>query len=288
MNRAFMPSIAGLLVLAPLASAQQPPATTPAPAQAPSAPTTAESPALSGPRVPETPAAPGLVTRDFNGQVRRPETTPEEAALALLDLDAPARAAVRAIIEKRDAIIDRFVGENLDLLTKFGAAAGANDKLDQLGLGLEAFQKLAPLREGGSLWEQIAAALPQAPAEKFNALMKDYWDAIAEEGKRTPNEKGKPRGRFEIVAAERIAILGREIESSFNRLLYSGGLIVSYFAKDLDLTDTQKARVRQMTLDFARRTNLKPTEKDQQGLVVELLSILTEEQRVKVTKKLGI
>lgn len=280
-----------LAVVSPVAMAitalAQPPAPQAALATDPK-PAAAQPPALAGPKVAPKAEPQGIVSVDFNGEVRRPEMTPEEAAIARLDLDDAIKARVRAIINKRDAIIDDFVSGNLDLLTKFGAAAGGNDKLDQAMLGLEAFQKLAPLREGGSLWEQVKAALPEEPAKKFDALMNEYWDAIVAEGKRTKNDKGKERTRFEIVIAERLAILGKEIERSFARQQYSGGIVIGYFTQDLNLTDAQKARVRQMSLEFARKTDFNATEDQQQKLLLELMSILNEEQRAKVIKRLGL
>jgi len=249
---------------------------------------TEQPPALAGPKVAPPKNSTGIVALDFNGEVRRPEMTPEEAALARLELDESIRTKVSRIINRRDAIIDDFVSGNLDLLTKFGAAAGGGDKLDQAALGLEAFQKLAPLREGGSLWEQVKAALPEEPAKKFDALMNEYWDAIVTEGKRTKNEQGKERGRFEIVVAERLAIIGKEIERSFYRQQYSGGIVVGYFTQDLDLTAAQKARVRQMSLEFAQKHDFNATEEQQQELLVELMSILNAEQRAKVMKRLGV
>jgi len=265
--------------LALAAASAQPPATKPQPRDK------APRPALAGPAV--TPAAPaaGIVSFDFNGSVRRHETTPEEAAVEKLSLDEALRAKVLKIFRRRDSVLDDFVVHNIDLLTKFGAAAGGNDKLDQAMLGLEAFQKLAPLREGGSLWEQVKAALPPEPSKKFDSLMTEYWDAVVAEGKRTKNDKGKDRSRFEIVSGERLAILGKEIERSFYRQQYSGNIIIGYLTQDLDLTDAQEARLRQISAEFSRDADKEASEKDQQKLVLEMLSVLTEEQRAKVIKR---
>ncbi len=242
-------------------------------------------PALAGPSVAPAAPATGIVAFDFNGEVRRHDTTPEEAAVEKLNLDREIRARVRKVLNRRDAIIDEFVAGNIDLLTKFAAAAGGNDKLDQAMLGVEALQKLAPLREGGSLWEQVKAALPENAAEKFDAIMSEYWDAVVAEGKRKKNDKGKERSRFEIVAEERVTSFGREIERSFYRQQYSGNIIIGYLTQGLDLTEDQKIRLRQMSLEFSRDSETEPTEEEQQKLVLEMLSILTEAQRAKVIKR---
>lgn len=243
-----------------------------------------EAAPLTGPAVKEA-ARPGtIVERDFNGAVRRPESTPEEAAIHLLNLSEDVAAKVRAVLEKRSSTIDAFVAGNLNLLTKFGVAAGTGNKMDLAGLGLEAFNKTAAMREGGSLWEQVKAVLPTDAAQRFDSLMREYWEAIVVEGKRTKNEEGKERGRFEITTAERVAILGREIEQSLNSQLYSGSLYVNAVKAKVELSESQKRRIEELTLDFAKRTNFKPSEKEQGQLVIAILATLDEKQRAVVAR----
>lgn len=268
-------------------------------ALAQSSPATKDSSPLAGPRVVEPARTNPLVTMDFNGLIRRPETTPEESVLAAMPLDEQVRRAVKAVFDRRQAVLDEFVVKEVDLLTKFGAAAGTNDKLDQAALGVEAFHKLAPLREGGSLWEQVSAALPANQASEFNTRMNAYWDAIVAEGKKIKKAKGiddlrpgekpveKERSRFEIVAEERLKILGQEIKDSFERQQASGEYLIKYFTHDLGLSATQKARIQEMTLAFITETGMKPNDEQQQALALRAMSILTEAQRLKVAEKIA-
>lgn len=254
---------------------------------------------LAGPRVVSPAKTNPLVTMDFNGLIRRPETTPEEAVVGAMTINEQARRAVKAVFDRRQAILDEFVVKEVDLLTKFGAAAGTNDKLDQAALGVEAFHKLAPLREGGSLWEQVMAALPAADASEFNTRMNAYWDAIVAEGKKLKKAKGidelkpgektveKERTRFEIVAEERLKILGEEIKNSFERQQASGEYLIKYFTHDLGLSATQKVRIQEMTLAFIAETGMKPTDKQQEALAIRAMSIMTEAQRLKVAEKIA-
>lgn len=253
---------------------------------------------LAGPRVVEPAKSDPLFTMDFNGQIRRPETTPEEAVITAMNLDDKARAAVKKVFDRRQAILDEFVVKEVDLLTKFGVASGTNDKLDQATLGIEAFRKLAPLREGGSLWEQVMDALPASDAKEFNTRMNAYWDAIVAEGKKLkkgkdaaemkPGEKivEKERSRFEIVVEERLKILGQEIKDSFERQQASGEYLIKYFTHDLGLSPNQKARIQEMTLAYINETGMKPTDEQQKQLALRAMSILTEEQRLKVAEKI--
>lgn len=264
------------------AAMAEPPRETP-PAQNPAS---AETPGvLSGPQVTEAKRADSIVEYDFDGAVRRPESTPEETAAAKLGLEGEVKESVRKVFERRMTIIDDFVSGNIDLLTKLGNAAG--NKKDQAVLLLEAAQKLSPLREGGTLWDQVAATLPRDKAARFDTMLKEYWDAIVAEGKRTKNDEGKLKNRFEVVAGERLAVLGREIQQSFERQLKAGTLFIKAITSDLALSQAQKDRIRDITLAYGARTGMDPTEKQRELLIVEILSVLDEKQREAVAKKFG-
>ena len=250
---------------------------------APGAQAQEQSP-LAGPSVTSKAKPASLVERDFNGAVRRPERTPEEAAIAILTLSDAAKAKVEEVFDRRYQALDAFVAGNINLLTKFGVAFGTGNKLDMAGLGIEAFNKTANLRIGGSLWEQVRAALPSDVAPKFDALMNEYWDAVVAEGRKTKNEQGKERSRFEITTAEKLQIFGHEIEQSFNSQIYSGSLYVNALKAKVNLTQSQRKRIEELTLDFAKRTNFKPTDKDQGQLVIAILAVLDESQRAQVAR----
>lgn len=240
---------------------------------------------LGGPRIDAPPSAPSLVSTDFNGTVRRLETTPEEAAVALLNLTGSAKERVDALLAKRGKAIEEFVTGNLDLLTKLDTAGKTNNKRDQLMLGLEAFQKLSAVWKDGTLFDQVKAALPDDQRAEFERLVTGYWNALVEEGKNIPNEEGKKRGRFEIVAGERLQAFVGEIGRAFERGVKSGRLIAEFVLKDLNLTDAQKARVREIIDSEAAEAPLKEDDKRYEGLFLKILGILDEKQRTAVLKR---
>lgn len=241
---------------------------------------------LGGPRIDAPPsAASSLVSTDFNGTVRRLETTPEEAAVALLNLTGSAKERVDALFAKRGKAIEEFVTGNLDLLTKLDTAGKTNNKRDQLMLGLEAFQKLNAVWKDGTLFDQVKAALPDDKRAEFERLVTGYWNALVEEGKNIPNEEGKKRGRFEIVAGERLQAFVGEIGRAFERGVKSGRLIAEFVLKDLNLTDAQKARVREIIDSEAAEAPLKEDDKRYEGLFLKILGILDEKQRTAVLKR---
>ena len=241
---------------------------------------------LGGPKVDApTQAAPTLVSTDFNGTVRRLETTPEEAAVALLKLSGEAKERVDALFAKRGKAIEEFVTGNLDLLTKLDTAGKTNNKRDQLMLGLEAFQKLNAVWKDGTLFDQVKALLPEDQRAEFERLVTNYWNALVEEGKNIPGENGKKRGRFEIVAGERLQAFVGEIGRAFERGVKSGRLIAEFVLKDLNLTDAQKARVREIIDSEAAEAPLKEDDKRYEGLFLKVLGILDEKQRTAVLKR---
>ena len=86
---------------------------------------------LAGPTVQITPAPPTHEKRDFNGSLIRPDMAIEEAALELLDLTAEERAAAQIVLDKRAAILDGVVADNLELLIQFNGAADGNPRVHQ-------------------------------------------------------------------------------------------------------------------------------------------------------------
>lgn len=281
---------AAAMGVVPDALAQNAPPETPSkqPAKAPTTPPPSQPAAnpLGGPKI-DAPsqAAPSLVSTDFNGTVRRLETTPEEAAVALLKLSGEAKERVDSLFAKRGKAIEEFVTGNLDLLTKLDTAGKTNNKRDQLMLGLEAFQKLNAVWKDGTLFDQVKALLPEDQRAEFERLVTNYWNALVEEGKNIPNEDGKKRGRFEIVAGERLQAFVGEIGRAFERGVKSGRLIAEFVLKDLNLTDAQKARVREIIDSEAAEAPLKEDDKRYEGLFLKILGILDEQQRTAIIKR---
>ncbi len=235
---------------------------------------------LAGPRVVEAaPARVSIVSTDFNGKVRRPECTPEESAMLALGLDEAALGAARARLVERERLIDEFVGGNLDLLTKFQAASAAGDKKDLFALGLEAAGKLKVLRDRGPLRDELRAALPEASRGEFDRLLNEYWSAVARERASAPKADGKRPGRIGIIIAERLEILGREIERSFRRMEKSGDLAYRFITTGLDLNPQQAARIREVCARFAEESAGSPTREQETRLALGVASFLDEAQR---------
>ena len=243
----------------------------------------AERSPLAGHAVDQKPEARAtIVTRDFEGRVRRPDSTPVEAAVVELTLDAEARAKVDTVLAARARVLDEFVGKNLDLLTRFGAAENSTDAGDKLLLAVEAYQKLEPLRAQGPLDQQVRGALPPDQAKEYDRLLREYWTALAEED----SHATKPKGRIGVVLEEKMKDLGREIEAAFHRSERSGGVLYYYLFGSMTLTPDQSKRLHELCANYSMK-GIDNQDKTAQGVFfLAATQVLEPEQRKAFVKKL--
>ncbi|MBL0926736.1 MAG: hypothetical protein IBJ11_03670 [Phycisphaerales bacterium] len=269
-----MPLHCTLAALAMVAAAA-PPGASPQPRAA--APAPAPAGALAGPSVEVDRATRGIVARDFEGRVVRPETTPEQASLALLDLDAASRAGVDAVLAERARLLEAFVAENAELLQKLATADAAGERVKQIALALEAYQKLEGVRAKGPLREQIRKALAPDAAERFEAILAAYDDALVDDARRS----GETKPRWAILAEERLKAFGKEGERAFERSVESGGLALGLLTVDLNLRPEQRGPLREILRRFAELDRQGGQDVQKLSAFIEAMSILDAEQRPK-------
>jgi hypothetical protein len=238
---------------------------------------------LAGPQLAEKENRPTLIEFGIDGKVRRPETTPEEAALRLLDLDDTTRAAVDRVIAARARILEHFVARNINLLIIAGTAGATGDKLDQFLVGLASFRKLLPLWDRGPIRAEIEAVLPEAQRAQFGALLEEYWTAIVDEHRRA--KPGEDITWFGAMLEERMAIVGKQIEQAYQRQEKSGTLAYYYLMDGLDLKPAQERRVRELITEFTERGGDDLPKAEQEKLFGGILAMLTPEQAAKLLKK---
>lgn len=245
---------------APLASAQDSAPADPSP--------------LSGPSVPDETASP-RVQRDFEGNMKPLEVRPEIAALDELTLSEAERLGVDGVLAKRTATMERLIRENIDLLLRAQAVREGNDPEARRAL-LEDFGKaFKELTADGPLSEQIAAAMSEENAEKFNAINKEYWrELIGPE----PGDGDRGRGRIARVA---VKLLGQEVKQTYERMIGDGKEQLERVIAELQLTPEQEAKIRAIVTEFGQKTKLNPTGMQRVGLFAQVAKELTPEQRKK-------
>lgn len=239
--------------------------------------------ALAGPSVHERERR-TIVQRDLFGVLQRPDETPEEAVAAKLDLATPERERVEKVFLRRLRLIDQCVAGNAELIAILRKGGGQAGAMEKLGLVAQAAKALDPVRREPALWEQVRAVLPAQAAPEFDRMMNEYWDAVAADGRaRAPGVLE----RFAIISKERLAILGREIERSFQTLGDSGALAVTALTSGLglDLTESQRSQLAVMAREYDDTVTMAPSEDQKRALVLKVLSILGPQQREKVLAK---
>jgi hypothetical protein len=260
-----------------------------------SPPGTPASP-LGGPRQPalsNPDAPPSIVRTGEMGLIERTAQPPEAIAVERLTLSEQAREKAMAVLARRANILDTFVAENLDLLTKFATAAATNDRADQLRLLSEGAGKLRPLLLDRPLAAQLRDTLPEDQTNRFGVMLEDYWDAVVGEVQATERaaaqalgEKGaaKVRSRFAIITEERLKGLGREIEAAFQRQIASGDLIYRVATRGVDLTGEQSAAIRELCREYAERTKGNASNQDNVQLFLRIASLVDVDTQVKMIR----
>lgn len=229
-----------------------------------------------------------IVVQELDGTVKPLETTPEEAAVAKLRLDASALAKVQKVFDRRASQIDQLTIGNLDLFNKLGTATAAGKTLDQLQLGVELWRKTEPLRERGSLRKQVKAALPSDRQSQFDTMLDEYWDAVAADAKRLAKSEG---GKSNVVGAKlegKLKLLGKEIERSFQRQLASGDLVFHFVFRGVELKPEQSERLRSQWADFWQRTKGDASKEEYVGIFMSISSQLDNTQRPIVMENLAL
>lgn len=258
----------------------------------PTAPDPVRQNPLAGPKVNAPSPRASMVEHGFNGEVKLPETTPEEAALGAMRLDTPdaspaqreAHARAREILDERAAFLDELVAGNLELLSRLDGA-DARPGGEKAALAWAVWEKVRPLREKGLLQDRVREVLPEAERARFDAILNEFWREIIAERRTKPKPDGKKPGRIEIIAAVRFESFGKEIERSFYRIIQSGRLLFEYSTRDLKLTKEQERSLRDLAAEHAKKGD-NASEEDNRKLFLKALFVLDESQRPKFIRNL--
>lgn len=254
------------------------------PAGSPPSPSPAASDPLAGPSVGDRAAGlPSLVRKDFDGKLVRLEAPPAELALDQLDLPADVRARIDQALAERAAILDKVVRENIGLLMRLGAAGDSGRPGEAIRLLGELLAKLQPLSQRGSFEDEAARLMPQPQQDRYKAIIREYYDAVALDG---VWDKGRvsPGPRTGAIAAENLRLLGRQAERSFQRQFGQGEQDFERLLADLNLRPEQEQRVRELVRSTYERTLLNPSEGDKLRLFMSIMAWLDLDQQQRLVR----
>ena len=223
-----------------------------------------------------------IVRWGYEGRLVRLDTTPEQAALELLDLAPTVRERVNTILAERMAIFDKTVIESLDLISRFESAkALKNTKAMRETLGTF-MGRLAPLVRRGPAAMELARAMPREQAKKFQAMVSQYHKAVLTDEKRLAQRERRKFHPIEVALKARGDELGQEIERSIKRSAAMADAGFEMLLQSLDLDPEVEAMIRSRTLEFVQKVNFNPTKEQEDGFMAQLFLDLDRASRVKI------
>lgn len=240
-------------------------------------------PVLSGPRVGE----PGLATRprsiverDLDGSLKRLESDPIAAALAMLDLDEASSAAARGVIEARERGMDSLVRDHLREVAELSNARQAGDKTRVRELTRALLTAAGPMLQKGPLIDQVCAVIPSDSAGELRAMVSEYETALREETAKTAGAQRR-QGRLNGAIAERLEGFGHEIKRAYERTFGARQKEFQELIATLDLSPEQESKVQRIFTDLFQKTYGKPSRTQNATAVMEAYNLLNAEQRRK-------
>lgn len=253
-------------------------------AATPTAPDAERDP-LAGPKV-DDPAARTLVRYDMQGRLQLVDMRPEEAALALLDLDETRRMQAREVVLDRSDAVRLYLTEHVELLKEFASPAALKDPTtgkDISGaLAKQLFEGFDPQRTRDPLLSPLATVLTPEEHARLTQLVDEYWEAwIAREQKqqaKTPREK--------IVEQLVARTFARETQRIYESSLRPIRQKMDTIANAAGASDEQKDVLRRAFVEFIRAGKLRPTAEHRAALAQAIHDALTPEQRVKLVEQM--
>lgn len=245
-----------------------------------------EAPALLGPSI-RADTRPSIVEWRYDGTLRELETTPEEAAISLMEIDAETRARADAIFASRQAFFDGVLSRHLTVALEIDAAKKAEEKLTVARLTFELLAAFEPLRHEPVVAAQIEAILTPAEGELFRSMLCEYDDAFALDLRARAEREGRETNLVEVVATRTGTLFGRELERSFKRMEVSGQIAFEYVLGQLDLTREQADRARKAASPYLGANPDGMTEKEYGLAFLAMGAYLNEAQRMKLAEILA-
>lgn len=232
---------------------------------------------FGGPKVGERVTSASLVERDAAGALVRLEVVPEEAALALVELDEESRARVDAVIAERASRWNRVVRDEIGLLLEIRAAVGAGDREGAAALLRQLSERAPGLFNDRAYANRLLDAAPPDVVPVVRALAREYRTAVMGELRR---RAAAGEGEVEALGMrERVEALGRELRRAYERTFAFDRADLEEMLGMLGLRPEVDAAVRNAVVNFAQKNALgEASAADRDALVRELRRMLTAGQ----------
>lgn len=238
-----------------------------------------EEPLLAGPRLTQEAEERTLVRFEFNGNLRRLDRTPEEAALDALNLPTEIRNHADDALHLRQTALDEFVRKDLGILLVLARARQAGNKPEAPALVSDFAERVeavgAPLR----LRDVIARSLPEADRREFQRMIDEYWRALVLD----ETQQARVRRETFTLSQARVRVVlnttANELRRAFERRCRAGDGTIDRLAVRLELRPDQDAKVRTPLQELISKSRSKPNPRELYDLTNKVLPHLDPYQR---------
>jgi hypothetical protein len=257
---------------------QETPASQPAQAPAPNV-------QLSGPRVAPPAAEARLISYNLDGALRRLEIPPEEAALELIGLSESERAGADKVLSERAVAVDKVVADNLPLLLKFQGVRKNDSQKEQMQALSELRRAMEPVRQRGTLREELSKVIPPEKMAQLDLLVSDYRQAVLLEAEQTLKLRGEAPKPEAIRGREMLLAVGQELRRSYDRQIAAKTDQLNDMLKAVNATPEQEGKITNLATDFFQKTLGKPTPEQRHELFANVMKELDDDQKLLLLKE---
>lgn len=234
---------------------------------------------LRGPAVSER-IARTLVRFNARGEFLRVEGRPEEAALAVLPLDALRRERAQEAVADRATALGVLLVDQIDLVREATDAIQAGDAERAQALSRDMYALYIP--EGAR--DPVAAVLRDVLSREEHAeltrLVDEYWSAwidweLRSARDRTDGARRRTEERLSYV------LFQEELRLAYERTLRPYQERIEVIARAVEPTPEQRAEIRLIIIDYIRQGRLRPTPELRRDILRRIYLALDEERRTK-------
>lgn len=234
---------------------------------------------LRGPSVPEN-VAKTLVRRDARGTFQRIEGRPEDAAVALLELEPAVREQARAAGGDRAVAVGIMLIDHIDEVKVIAEATEKGDRDRAAELLRELRKSFEPDQPRNPLLPRLAEVLTHDQHEELTRLVNDYWNAWIDWELRNSKDKSD-KARDRVADRLSFTLFQDEVRRAYERVIkpYRDKIESLYLA--LEPTPEQREAIREIVIDYIREARTKPTAEQRRGVLGKIYRALDEERRAK-------
>jgi len=199
----------------------------------------AAAPLLAGPTATDSTDKPTIMQMGFDGSMSESITEPDRVAIDKLELSPEQRTKFDEIHAARLTQFDQCVKSNYGLVMELGSLQGETDNAKRLKLVAKVREAFGPYTERGSFMEEMSPHLTPEQKQRAEAMVREYKQARVKQMRR---EMGQEATLVQIGTRARLEAFGQMLRESVERQVGLGKEQFEQLAKDLDLSEEQKAK----------------------------------------------